>query len=144
MFTLCPVCWRQYSPEYIADADTNTCLNENCLGILFTIRRLASGGQQPASNLTYPYASVIAWIGHILGLAGMSELTQTWRSNKNDKDELVAPVTCNTWMQNLDPNKPIGDIHKGWGWRSKEAGMEQYREPETGDMVDRSPLKPLI
>ncbi|KAG8730113.1 hypothetical protein FRC10_003065, partial [Ceratobasidium sp. 414] len=90
-FTLCPDCGRRYSPEYIRDTDIDTCINQDCPGVLFTIRKLASGGQRRVSNLTYPFASPIAWIAHILSLPGMSELMQTWRKTEDDREELAAP-----------------------------------------------------
>lgn len=42
-FTLCPICKRRYLPEYIATTDNDTCVNEECEGVLFTVRNLASG-----------------------------------------------------------------------------------------------------
>ncbi|KAG9118797.1 hypothetical protein FRC07_006509 [Ceratobasidium sp. 392] len=42
-FTLCPICKRRYSPEYIRETNNEHCLNNGCEGTLFTIRPLASG-----------------------------------------------------------------------------------------------------
>ncbi|QRV72064.1 Transposase family Tnp2 protein [Ceratobasidium sp. AG-Ba] len=143
-FTLCPVCKRGYSPEYIARTDDSECVNEGCLGILFVMRKLASGGQRKVSTVTYPFASPIAWIRHLLTLPGMSELLQVWRSDQADKEELTSPVPSEEWIQHLDVNKPISDIHEGWGWRSIEAGLERRRNAVTGDIVDESPLNPSV
>ncbi|KAG8740271.1 hypothetical protein FRC10_004526, partial [Ceratobasidium sp. 414] len=92
-FTLCPACKRRYSPEYIRETDNEHCLNEGCEGTLFTIRTLASGGRRRISNLTYPYASPIAWLRHMLSQAGMAELMQTWRTGNDDHEQLTAPVS---------------------------------------------------
>ncbi|KAG8687020.1 hypothetical protein FRC08_012194 [Ceratobasidium sp. 394] len=143
-FTLCPVCKRRYSPEYIAETDNDRCINPDCLGILFTTCKLASGSERRVSNLSFPFASPIAWLKHMLSLPGVSELLQTWRTNEGDEEGLAAPVPCEDWMQRLDINKPIGDIHEGWGWRSTEAGLERYEDPDTGNVVDRSPLDPPV
>jgi hypothetical protein len=124
-FTLCPACKRRYSPEYIATTDSDICLTEGCEGILFVTRSLASGGRRRVSNLTFPFASPIAWLRHMLSLPGVSELLQNWRNNENQDYGLSAPISNDDWMRNLDPNKPIGDISEGWGWRSTCAGLER-------------------
>ncbi|QRV98832.1 Transposase family tnp2 [Ceratobasidium sp. AG-Ba] len=144
VFTLCPVCKRAYSPEYIAGTEDVACASEGCPGILFTMRQLASGSQRKASCMTYPFASPIAWIRHMLSLPGISELLQVWRSDEADREQLTLPEPCEEWIQRLDVNRPIADIHEGWGWRSIEAGLERYLEPDTGDIVDKSPLNPPV
>lgn len=142
-FTLCPVCRRRYSPEYIATTNNESCINENCEGTLFTQRKLASGGQRRVPNMTYPFASPIAWLRHMLSLPGVSELMQNWRDGDSDQG-LSAPMTSEDWMRNIDINKPIGDISEGWGWRSTLAGLERHVDPGTGDIVDESVLDPPI
>ncbi|QRV74708.1 Transposase family Tnp2 protein [Ceratobasidium sp. AG-Ba] len=143
MFTLCPLCGRGYSPDYIAGAEHASCLNEGCAGTLFVMRKLASGGQRRVSNQTYPFASPIAWIQHLLSLPGISELLQVWRGDA-DKEGPSPPIPCEEWIQRIDINKSIGDIHEGWGWRSTKAGLERYRHPVTGDIIDESPLNPPV
>ncbi|KAF8597086.1 hypothetical protein BDV93DRAFT_411443, partial [Ceratobasidium sp. AG-I] len=143
-FTLCPVCKRRYSPTYIATTDNSICLNEGCEGVLYTLRSLASGTRRRVSSLTYPFASPIAWVRHVMSLPGMSELMQNWRSDEADDYELSAPVTSNEWMETLNPNKPIGDISDGWGWRSTFAGLHRHENQITGNVVDESELDPPI
>lgn len=92
-FTLCPCCKRRYSPDFIAETDSDQCLNEGCDGILFTTRRLASGSQRRVSKLTYPYASPIAWLRHVLSLPGMAELMQTWRTGQDDHARQITDTT---------------------------------------------------
>lgn len=142
-FTLCPVCRRRYSPEYIAATDNDACLNEDCEGTLFTRRKLASGSQRRVSTMTYPFASPIAWLRHMLSLPGVSELMQNWRDGDNDQG-LSAPITGEEWMRDVDIDKPIGDISEGWGWRSTLAGLERRRDPRTGNIVDKSVLEQPI
>ncbi|KAG8721874.1 hypothetical protein FRC08_009397 [Ceratobasidium sp. 394] len=141
-FTLCPVCKRRYSPEYIRETDNEHCLNDGCPGILFTVRALASGGRRRVSNLTYPYASPIAWLRHMLIQPGMAELMQTWRTE--DDHELAAPVSSQDWMRDLNHNQPLGDITDGWGWRSTAAALHRGRDPITRDIVDESEVHPPI
>ncbi|KAG8703013.1 hypothetical protein FRC09_004399 [Ceratobasidium sp. 395] len=141
-FTLCPVCKRRYAPEYIQDTDNEHCLNEGCEGVLFVIRNLASGGRRRVSNLTYPYASVIAWLRHMLIQPGIAELMQTWRAH--DDHGMSAPVSSQDWMHELNYQKPLGDIMDGWGWRSTTAGLHRTLDPETGDIVDVSEVDPPI
>lgn len=138
-FTLCPSCKRRYSPDHISQMDSDQCLNEGCEGILFTTRRLASGSQRRVSNLTYPYASPIAWLRHVFSLPGMAELMQTWRTGDDDHDEFTAPISSDEWLHGLDPDKPIGDIPEGWGWRSTLAGLQRQQDPLTQDIVDEIP-----
>jgi hypothetical protein len=140
-YTLCK--W-QYSPAYIADTDDDTCLNDNCPGTLFTMRHLASGLQRRVPNLTFPFALPITWIQHILSLSGMAELMQTWRTFPDVRQGLVAPISSEVWMENLDMNCPLGDISDGWGWCSTMAGLEWAVDSLTGDVSDRSILDPPV
>ncbi|QRV85925.1 Transposase family tnp2 [Ceratobasidium sp. AG-Ba] len=139
-FALCPLCKRRYTSAYIARADDSSCLNEECEGVLFTVRDLASGSRRRVPNLTYPYASPVAWLKHMLNLPGMSELIQTWRNNADNDWELSEPISSEEWMQNLDPNRPIGDISEGWGWRSTLAGLERRYNPQVGIAADENVL----
>ncbi|QRW10162.1 Transposase family tnp2 [Ceratobasidium sp. AG-Ba] len=143
-FTLCPLCKRRYSPEYIATTDEETCLNDWCEGVLFTVRNLASGARRRVSKLTYPFASPIAWLKHMLRLPGISELMQTWRDDERNDGELGGPIPSEEWMQNLDLNTPIADISDGWGWRSTSAGLERRYDQHTGNVIDESILDPPI
>ncbi|QRV78718.1 Transposase family Tnp2 protein [Ceratobasidium sp. AG-Ba] len=143
-FTLCPSCGRRYTQDYIGGTDDAQCLNEGCMGTLFTVRKLASGAQRRISSTTYPFASPIAWIRHMLCLPGMAEIMQTWRTEAGDSDGLKAPVPSEYWMQHTNPNKPIGDMCDAWGWRSIEAGLERYADPRTGNIVDKSTLDPPV
>ncbi|QRV78265.1 Transposase family tnp2 [Ceratobasidium sp. AG-Ba] len=142
-YTLCPKCRRRYTPEHISTTDSDTCLNPECEGILFVVRRLASGGERRVSNLTFPFASPIAWIKHLVNLPGVSELLQHWRNDQSDH-EVSRPIPSGEWMENLDLNKPIGNISDGWGWRSTSAGLERRIDPNTGHVYDNSVLDPPI
>ncbi|QRV88195.1 UvrD/REP helicase [Ceratobasidium sp. AG-Ba] len=144
VFTLCPVCRRRYSQDYIAEAEGDRCLNEGCTGVLFTLRKLALGQVRRASHMTYPFASPIAWIRHILSLPGMSELMQHWRSGIDDTEGIKAPIKSEDWMRNLNPHKPMGDLYDGWGWRSIRAGLERKTNLRTGSTRDESPFQPPV
>ncbi|KAF8702621.1 hypothetical protein RHS03_06349, partial [Rhizoctonia solani] len=143
IFTLCPICKRRYSSEYIQGTDNNHCLNDGCNGILFVHRTLASRAYRKVPNLTYPYASPITWLRHMLSLPGMSELMQTWRSQDNDHG-IAAPIPSDGWMRGLNRHKGLGNITDGWGWRSTMAGLQRVEDPETGDIIDESKLDPPI
>ncbi|QRW22084.1 Transposase family tnp2 [Rhizoctonia solani] len=142
-FTLCPVCKRRYSPEYIKETDDHHCLNDECDGVLFVYHRLASGVCRKVSKLTYPYASPIPWLRHIFSLPGMSELMQTWRSGDDDHG-IKPPVSNEDWMRNLNHNKELGNITEGWGWRSTMAGLQQVQDPDTRNVIDESGPDPPI
>ncbi|KDN34883.1 hypothetical protein RSAG8_12070, partial [Rhizoctonia solani AG-8 WAC10335] len=137
-YNLCPVCKRRYSPEYIDEAVDNRCLNAGCTGVLFLTRRLASGSQRRVSNLTYPFASPIAWIRHVLNLPGAAELVQSWRNKPGDRDGLSAPTSSREWMEDLDINRPLTDISDGWGWRSTEAKLQRLWDPITRSVSDET------
>jgi Zn-finger nucleic acid-binding protein len=140
-YVLCPVCKRRYTSEYISEAEVDTCLNDGCSGVLFTSRRLASGSQRRVPHSTFPLASPIAWIRHMLNLAGVPELLQTWRAQESDAELLTAPVSAQEYINNLNVHRPIADICDGWGWRSTEAGLERIYNPHTGDVIDQSTLE---
>ncbi|QRV95522.1 Transposase family tnp2 [Ceratobasidium sp. AG-Ba] len=114
VFVLCPICRRRYSQDYIAQTDSALCLNEDCSGVLFTLRKLASGKTRRVAHMTYPFALPIAWIKHMLSLPGMAELMQHWQNDRDDKDRLKSLVTSEDWMENLDPHKPMGDLCNGF------------------------------
>ncbi|EUC56821.1 transposase family Tnp2 protein [Rhizoctonia solani AG-3 Rhs1AP] len=138
-YTLCPLCGRSYHPDYIADADENTCQNENCEGILYDVKTLASGQRKRTPRLTYPCASIIAWFRRILNHPGMAELTRSW-CTENDQ-ELAQPVPVEQWR--VDMNTPLGDISKGHGWRSRPSQQERTVD-EAGNVRDQSRANPLV
>jgi hypothetical protein len=142
-YTLCPKCGRCYSPVDISDhaANDNLCINDNCPGTLFTDRSLANGSTRRVSCLTYPFASPIAWLQHILCLCGIFELLQNWRQDDDD-EEHTAPITPEEWMANLDQLQSLCDMCTGHGWRSTLAGLECLVDPDTGEVHDLSPLDP--
>ncbi|CUA74382.1 UvrD/REP helicase [Rhizoctonia solani] len=141
-FILCPACSRRYSNEYIRQANNNTCINEGCEGVLYTIRRLASGSLRRVPNKTVPFASPIAWIRHLLSLPGMAELLQTWRNEeRGDYDDLTEPIRADEWRAHLSQNEPLGDISDGCGWRSTEAGLVRLYNQNTARVIDRSTLE---
>ncbi|QRV93059.1 Transposase family tnp2 [Ceratobasidium sp. AG-Ba] len=144
VFVLCPICRRRYTQEFIAGTYSDLCVNDGCAGVLFTLRKLASGKMRRVPQMTYPFASPIAWIQHMLGRPGMSELMQHWRNGGDNTDGLKAPVTSEERMRNLDPHKPMGDLCDGWGWRSSKAGLERRINPRTGIVIDESPLDPPV
>jgi hypothetical protein len=141
-YALCPACKRRYTLEYIKVAEVDTCINNECDGVLFTTWRLASGSQRRVPNTTFLFASPIAWICHMLSLPGTAELLQTWRCKEcGDNVELAALISADEWMEGLNKNVLIGDICDGWGWRSTEAGLEQLYDPVAGDVIDQSTLE---
>jgi hypothetical protein len=66
---------------------------------------------------------------------------QNWRNEEGDTNLLTAPVSDIEWAQKLDPDKPLGDICDGWGWRSTQAGLERLYDPNTGSVVDHDTLE---
>lgn len=142
-YTLCPKCGRRYSPTEIADRDANNnlCANNGCPGILFTERRLASGSMRRISCLTYPFASPIAWLRHMLLLSGIFELLQNWREDEDDVNH-TAPITPEEWMDNIDLLRSLCNMCTGHGWCSTMAGLEHTFDPDTGIVHDWSPLDP--
>jgi hypothetical protein len=76
----------------------------------------------------------------MLRCPGMAELMQNWRDDQNGNWGFSAPVSSDEWMQNLDVDRPIGDISAGWGWRSTYAGLERHENPNTGNVANRNVL----
>ncbi|KEP47373.1 transposase family Tnp2 protein [Rhizoctonia solani 123E] len=134
-YTLCPKCGRRYSPEYIKDSDSADCLNNDCNGILY-VSRLLNSGSRRVSNRTFPTASPIAWIQHMLRLPGISELVQS-QQEEDGADEHTEPISFDEWMEHRDPNAPLNDIREGWGWDAEEAGLERDEDPHTGVVRDQ-------
>jgi hypothetical protein len=143
-FTLCPTCKRRYSPTYISNATDNVCLNNDCSGILFIERTLATRSRRRISNLTYPFASPIIWLQDLLNLCGVAELMQNWQHDEDDHNWGTAPVPWESWIRHLDANKPLGDLSDGWRWRSTEAGLERIVDDRTHVVYDRSVVNPAI
>jgi hypothetical protein len=143
-YTLCPVCKRRYSPAYITNAGQDTCVNIDCTGVLFVDKILASGERRRTSSLTYPVASLIAWLRRIFSQPGMAELMQNWRTQPDDHDNMTTPISVEDWMVNLDHNRPLADMPDGYDWRARMAGMERVVE-EGGDVAfDRSTIEPPV
>ncbi|EUC57207.1 hypothetical protein RSOL_211920, partial [Rhizoctonia solani AG-3 Rhs1AP] len=134
-YTLCPLCQSLYHPNYIANADENTCQNGNCEGILYDIKTLASGKRKRTSRLTYPCASVIAWFQRLLNRPGMAELTQSWNTENNEGP--AQPVPVEEWARTTNMNTPLGNISKGHGWRSRACQQERMVD-EVGNVKDQS------
>ena len=64
---------------------------------------------------------------------------QSWR-NGDDQEELVEPISGDEWIGAMDPDKSMGDISNGWGWRSTESGLERSVNPVTGEVSDETGL----
>jgi hypothetical protein len=141
-FTLCPKCHRRYSPAYIAAAAIATCLTEECEGELFTEKLLASGERKRMPALTYPYASIKGWLRRMLSRDGYPELMQAWRTPTDHG--AARPTSCRQWYDQLDLDQPLGDIFDGWGWRSRRAALERVYNADTGEVGDRSQVRPEI
>lgn len=138
-YTLCPNCKHRYDPAYITNTDQNICMNENCTGTLFNDKILASGQHQHTLTITYPVASLIAWLKQVFAQPGMAELMQNWHSGPEDDEDMADPISVEDWMANLDMNCPLIDISHGWEWRAQKAGLEQIvdedADDEGGDLV---------
>ncbi|CAE6392968.1 unnamed protein product [Rhizoctonia solani] len=115
------VCWHSCTPDYIANADNNTCQNNDCEGALFDIKILASGRRKRESRLTYPCVSIIAWLRRVFAQPGMAEL----------------PISLEEWAAHVNMDTPLGDITYGWAWRSTVGGMERIVN-NRGNVEDRS------
>jgi hypothetical protein len=73
----------------------------------------------------------------MLSLAGTAELLQTWKKEEDNHEGLLEPISSDLWMENIDMNKPLGDISDGWNWRSTEAGLSRFYDPNTGEVIDQ-------
>ncbi|CCO36813.1 hypothetical protein RSOLAG1IB_12102 [Rhizoctonia solani AG-1 IB] len=141
-YTLCPLCGRSYTPEYIAGAEDKTCLNDNCEGTLYDTQTLASGQRKRVSRLTYPFASVVAWLRRLLNQTGMADLMQSWRTE--DDQVLAEPLSEQEWGDAMEMDTPLGDMSNGWGWRFGIAGLDRVVNEVTGNVEHRSPMVPPV
>jgi hypothetical protein len=148
-YTLCPICKRCYDPAYIASTDHNNCENEGCNGILFDMKELASRERWRVSQLTYPVASLIAWLQCMFSRPGVAELVQDWCEGDDDYEDNAAPIHPDEWMEMLEHDRILGDISTGYGWCAAEAGMERVVDLEgdaQGDDIvyDQSTLESAL
>ncbi|EUC63646.1 transposase family Tnp2 protein [Rhizoctonia solani AG-3 Rhs1AP] len=141
-YILCQLCGRSYSPDYIDEAEDSACQNNNCDGVLFDIHKLASGKRKREPRLTYPCASVIAWLERLLSRPGMAALSHSWHTAIDQAAQLAPPLSAEAWWNSIDMDTPLGNITEGHGWRSRAAGENREVDEETGNVEDRSPVDP--
>ncbi|KAG9122636.1 hypothetical protein FRC07_000907 [Ceratobasidium sp. 392] len=123
-FPVCPICEQRYNYEYIADADSDICVNEGCAGVLFTDKILASGNRRQVPGKTYPTASLKAWLQRIVLEPRKPELLQNWRTRPDDHEPDAGPISADEWKATLNLDAPLGDITDGYVFRECHAGME--------------------
>ncbi|EUC58792.1 transposase family Tnp2 protein [Rhizoctonia solani AG-3 Rhs1AP] len=141
-YTLCPLCGHLYHPNYIANADSSACQNNDCNGVLYDINQLASGEIKRVSRLTCPYASIIAWLRRLLKQPGICELTQNEQAEGDQG--FAQPIPPEQWVAELNMDEPLVDISDGHGWDSGAARLERVVDEQTGNVEDRSLEDPPI
>jgi hypothetical protein len=141
-YSLCPGCYRRYSPDYIANVPDAHCQTEGCEGILFTEKILANGARKRTPALTFPLISIKSWVQRMLSRDGYPELIQTWR--KQGDYGPARPISSQDWLNQVDLDEPLGCVTHGWDWRSRSAGLERVHNARTGVVFDRSMVDPPI
>ncbi|RDB29932.1 hypothetical protein Hypma_014071 [Hypsizygus marmoreus] len=130
---LCPQCWKVYKPETLSTLDVH-CTTRRCNGLLYSVKRTASGTMKKTPFRTMPVASLRKAIGNMLMRPSKWEEINSWR--KDEDFDPSPPVSREEWYEQLDPNVPLKDIKDGWLWRSLKAGFERTWNPDTQTVED--------
>ncbi|KAG2143582.1 hypothetical protein DEU56DRAFT_884230, partial [Suillus clintonianus] len=127
---LCPTCWRVHDSSSLYNEDLNErCDEEECDGILYTTKRLASGKHKRKPTKVLPYVSPQRAIQHWLLRPGKYEQLQEWRK-EGDEPARVPPIFEEGMNAFPDVWHPIHDIHDAWGWRAIQAGLQRVCHDE--------------
>ncbi|KAF9464321.1 hypothetical protein BDZ94DRAFT_1308102 [Collybia nuda] len=123
---LCPLCWTTHHPRRLPFLKSPCCFNGDCLGTLYTTKRLSDGTEKWTPVLILPYVPPLQAIQHMCLRPGKVAQWQHWRG-VGDKPGMRPPTTRKGFdaYDNLD--KLLHDITDAWGWRMIQAGLECCR-----------------
>ncbi|KAJ7073659.1 hypothetical protein C8F01DRAFT_1271383 [Mycena amicta] len=131
---LCPICWAPHLPETLAKLESDECDRPGCSGILFRVKRDASGRDKRIPNLTLPFTPPSLAIQRMCLQPGKLEQWQEWRK-EDDAPGHRPPSTSTGYDAFPDLDAPLHDITDGWRWRTIQAGLERRRNG-TWDVKD--------
>lgn len=121
---ICLSCWQVHDPLTLYNEDLQEqCREEDCEGILYTTKLLASGKLKCKPTKVLPYVAPRRAIQHWLLRPGKYEELQQWR---RDGDEPHQVPATHAGGDNVfaEPSNPMHDMHDAWGWRAIRAGLQ--------------------
>ncbi|KAJ7318344.1 hypothetical protein DFH08DRAFT_714721 [Mycena albidolilacea] len=124
-YFLCTGCWKPHTRQELAQLESPNCIEPDCSGILYTLKRL-SDGEKRTPALTLPFAPPEKALQRMALQAGKVAQWQKWRGPE-DIPGVREPVTLKGYAAFSDLDKPMTDITDGWGWRAVQAGLERRR-----------------
>ncbi|KAG2743727.1 hypothetical protein P692DRAFT_20704639, partial [Suillus brevipes Sb2] len=122
---VCPTCWQVHDPLTLYDEDLRAqCGEEDCEGILYTTKLLASGKSKRKPTKVLPYVAPRRAIQHWLLRPGKYQELQQWRRD-GDEPRQVPATHAQGENAFADPSYPMHDMHDAWGWRAIRAGLQR-------------------
>ncbi|EUC63661.1 transposase family Tnp2 protein, partial [Rhizoctonia solani AG-3 Rhs1AP] len=142
-YTLCTVCGKRYSADFIKNANTPDCPrligDERCGNPLFTETVLKSGKRIRKPVKSYPCLSIKLALERLLARPGMKETMRGWKQPGHDDQGLQEPSTRQEWLDLMPEDRCFGDMHEAWGWRSQHARMTREYNFQEGKYHDLEP-----
>jgi hypothetical protein len=132
-FFLCPDCWKRHHPNELTKLESSQCSQEECSGILYTVKRTARRAEKRTPTKIMPYNSPKGAIARLLRRPGMWEQCQLWR--KDGDHEPSELLDAEDFFAG-DPDAPIDDIYDGFGWRQFPAFLERRWDPQRRRVED--------
>jgi hypothetical protein len=123
-FFLCDVCWALHYPSELARLETPKCDRPNCVGTLYSVKRLSSGKEKKTPLLTLPFVPPGKAIQRLCLQPGKVAQWQEWRGD-DDAVGQREPSKLTGFEAFDNPDKPMMDITDGWGWRAIQAGLQR-------------------
>jgi hypothetical protein len=123
---LCPNCWQAHHPRELLALKSPTCSKPDCLGILYTTKRLADNTEKRTPSLILPFVPPSKAIRRMCMRPGKVEQWQHWRK-PGDEPGVRPPTTAHGFDAYPDPDKLLTDVTDAWGWRAIQAGLERRR-----------------
>lgn len=123
---LCPLCWTTHHPRRLPFLESPCCFNGDCLGTLYTTKRLSDGTEKRTPVLILPYVPPSQAIQRMCLRPGKVAQWQHWRG-VGDEPGVRPPTTQKGFDAYDDPDKLLHDVTDAWGWRAIQAGLERRR-----------------
>ncbi|KAJ7247686.1 hypothetical protein C8J57DRAFT_1673510 [Mycena rebaudengoi] len=122
----CAVCWKAHYPTELPTLPSPACDAPNCSGRLFSVKRLASGGEKHTPLLSVPFVLPEIAIRRMCLQPGKVAQWQEWHTDL-DQPGQRKPSAQTGYDAFDDLDKPMTNITDGRGWRAMQAGLERCR-----------------
>jgi hypothetical protein len=103
-YTICPICWKHYTPKQVQESESPQCLVFGCVGTIFDEYRDYKGQRKRKPRKVNPYTSLIHTLRRFFVRPGFSKLIRDNRLPENQ-----------VW-HNGDEDFVMDDIYHGSRW----------------------------